>query len=741
MAAWFMVILVGFIIVPVSLGQSQTCSQAYECANQTTPESHQTSSLFNNGYKSHYGSSSFMTSTQPVYCNGAYSCAETSLISTSMAYCHGALSCSKVSNIHVNTPTPTPTEYSVMASGANAIAHATVSNAQIECSGEQGCAHSIIHAPGELLMATGAYSLLNATIDSVNGASTITIVFLGYYSGFGTNIICRTGQTCIIHCPFDDVVCTNLNLNCSNNCEINGNPYGYGNISPQDVWPYDSLIIVQTNDALCSSQVDAMRFDGSVSSVSNTLANTQGGPICCRGYQSCLSKNIQYTSVSNESIICSGQSSCSQSEVYSYGPVFCSGHYSCSDSSIITTATIYCQADFSCAGASISGSSTIYCGAARSCYQSVIQTNGVDLNLHLTGYHSAHNATVYCNSSDHCSIFCQGQDACYNLNVVCDGTCTISPPFQATCPFNIAGCSTTNTCTTCHETCEYCQCTACSQTCGALDCMTCATGYTLNVIYSDGTGQCTADATIKPYTQDTTDEPPETTKGPQDTTDEPPETTKGPQDTTDEPPETTKRPQDTTDEPQDSAVNALLESNLWMYVAIGAVVIGSFGVCCAFIYARKQRNKTMDNAARIPDEDKGAIGEDNADLIMCWLSATIGLPQYYATFMDNGYNSLDFISNISTKEELNDIGIKIKGHQTQLMVHIKQLKEAAEEQQNEGLCDERSHEKEGVKQTTTITKQTNDMEQGIVTKTDSLQAVYVTKSEDENGKTSGLYDV
>eukprot|EP01083_Nonionella_stella_P046692 125011_1 len=306
-------------------------------------------------------------------------------------------------------------------------------------------------------------------------------------------------------------------------------------------------------------------------------------------------------------------------------------------------------------------------------------------------------------------------------------------------------------------------------TAAGVDTVSEADSWKLDVVYGTNASCGDRGVTSTIHPQDTADESQDTTDESQDTTDEPQETTDGPM------------PQNTTNEPQDW----LLQFNLWLYVAIGAVIMCTFGLCCAIIWVRKHRNKAMrNNTAMIeveteavanvdvmPDddedvihdddedviqddkEDKGGIGEDNADLIQIWLNATVGLPQYYAIFMDNGYNSLDFISNISTKEELNDIGIKIKGHQTQLMVHIKQLKEAADEKENEDLYDEPSQEKEGKKQTVTITpvvcttkspsKQTSDMKQDklIVTKADSIQAAYVTKSEDENGTTSGLYSV
>eukprot|EP01083_Nonionella_stella_P159842 521888_1 len=82
-------------------------------------------------------------------------------------------------------------------------------------------------------------------------------------------------------------------------------------------------------------------------------------------------------------------------------------------------------------------------------------------------------------------------------------------------------------------------------------------------------------------------------------------------------------------------------------------------------------NETADSEAQHEDTP----GENNVDLVKSWLTATVGLPQYHATFIENGYSSLDVVSNIATKEDLSDIGIKIKGHQTQLLAHIQKLKD------------------------------------------------------------------
>ncbi|KAK7166713.1 hypothetical protein R3I93_006468 [Phoxinus phoxinus] len=70
----------------------------------------------------------------------------------------------------------------------------------------------------------------------------------------------------------------------------------------------------------------------------------------------------------------------------------------------------------------------------------------------------------------------------------------------------------------------------------------------------------------------------------------------------------------------------------------------------------------------IPQEKPASLAE--------WLSA-IGLNQYYQTLVQNGYDNMDFISDI-TLEDLKEIGITKLGHQKKLMLAVKRLSESPE---------------------------------------------------------------
>ena len=73
---------------------------------------------------------------------------------------------------------------------------------------------------------------------------------------------------------------------------------------------------------------------------------------------------------------------------------------------------------------------------------------------------------------------------------------------------------------------------------------------------------------------------------------------------------------------------------------------------------------------RVGDHDASDLGMVTVER---WLTESVGLPQYLGAFVQNGYESLEFVKAISAKEELSEIGIVLKGHQTQIMAKIKQL--------------------------------------------------------------------
>uniref|UniRef100_A0A8C3WZQ2 CASK interacting protein 1 n=1 Tax=Catagonus wagneri TaxID=51154 RepID=A0A8C3WZQ2_9CETA len=73
-----------------------------------------------------------------------------------------------------------------------------------------------------------------------------------------------------------------------------------------------------------------------------------------------------------------------------------------------------------------------------------------------------------------------------------------------------------------------------------------------------------------------------------------------------------------------------------------------------------------------PPKKLEAASEGKANLAV-WLS-TIGLAQYHKVLVDNGYENIDFIADI-TWEDLQEIGITKLGHQKKLMLAVRKLAE------------------------------------------------------------------
>eukprot|EP01083_Nonionella_stella_P180308 642585_1 len=59
-----------------------------------------------------------------------------------------------------------------------------------------------------------------------------------------------------------------------------------------------------------------------------------------------------------------------------------------------------------------------------------------------------------------------------------------------------------------------------------------------------------------------------------------------------------------------------------------------------------------------------------------WLTSKVKLPQYVSNFADNGYDSMEFVCDISTVDQLIEIGVTLRGHQTRIFAELKKLKEA-----------------------------------------------------------------
>eukprot|EP01083_Nonionella_stella_P167904 565448_1 len=115
---------------------------------------------------------------------------------------------------------------------------------------------------------------------------------------------------------------------------------------------------------------------------------------------------------------------------------------------------------------------------------------------------------------------------------------------------------------------------------------------------------------------------------------------------------------------------------------------------------QKEQSETNEKQRRQPDaipvnksddveemEGKRTDGDDGEgyDEVRHWLENTVKLGEYYENFVKNGMNDLDLIQTIEDKEDLEYLGITLKGHQIAIMRKIKQLKPGKEQDMNENV--------------------------------------------------------
>ncbi|XP_047221869.1 caskin-1 isoform X3 [Girardinichthys multiradiatus] len=83
------------------------------------------------------------------------------------------------------------------------------------------------------------------------------------------------------------------------------------------------------------------------------------------------------------------------------------------------------------------------------------------------------------------------------------------------------------------------------------------------------------------------------------------------------------------------------------------------------------RKKLLSEISKLPSTDW--LPDHKPANLADWLSH-LGLSQYYQVLVQNGYENIDFVSDISL-EDLQEIGISKLGHQKKLMLGVKRLKE------------------------------------------------------------------
>eukprot|EP01083_Nonionella_stella_P013452 37867_1 len=157
-----------------------------------------------------------------------------------------------------------------------------------------------------------------------------------------------------------------------------------------------------------------------------------------------------------------------------------------------------------------------------------------------------------------------------------------------------------------------------------------------------------------------------------------------------------------TDPPQTSLVSSkLMQPDTSKSRNNESVVVSVFVVCSVFVvilnvivvyfYVKGKKTNKVDNTVEIDKlcmekdaTDLNVVSDDNGKemdvrrqaqiLVMRWLTEIVQLPQYYGNFLENGYDDMEFVQDISEKSELADIGVNKVGHQVRILAKIELLK-------------------------------------------------------------------
>eukprot|EP01083_Nonionella_stella_P090585 253057_1 len=147
-------------------------------------------------------------------------------------------------------------------------------------------------------------------------------------------------------------------------------------------------------------------------------------------------------------------------------------------------------------------------------------------------------------------------------------------------------------------------------------------------------------------------------------------------------------------EGDDESVSSVYPANMTMYIVLGAVVICAIFLCLLMkkscgLKSNEQKLEDIDMMKVNEDDTKVSVVpfdstaketqrrrikmDENAIVLQSWLQQVVRLPIYYDLFVNNGYESIGFIKNITDREGLAEIGIVDLIHQEHIMKHIAKL--------------------------------------------------------------------
>eukprot|EP01083_Nonionella_stella_P093530 262174_1 len=424
--------LLHIISISSSSSLSSLCDNAYGCVNQSLINT-QNIRFYVGGYKAASGAFTSYTGG-PLSCDGGLSCHSMSSINHSQGelVCGGGTSCFNT-NIETNNQ-------NIKCHGFNSCASSRITSTEFEgsdlyCDGHLSCAHATIQHI-QTIHAKGAYSLYNATIfTNHSSANEFNLKLYGEFAAYKAQLICTSESTCKIYC-YGYNACYGFRMVCIGTCKIYPESLDITEQNPT-AFPLNRKTLFHTKtDETCNVNTSIV-FDNKVISHSESIvvATTNGGPICCRGVNSCAAaKHIGYRS----HMICSGVWACQNSDFHlNNHSIYCEAERSCFSANITDASTVLCFGTYGCESMTTRNTSQIICSADKSCKDAVFYSSGSDLNIYLIGYEAGIGANVYCNEGDVCHVICSGWHSCANTKVICGGSginCVVECDGDYGCP-------------------------------------------------------------------------------------------------------------------------------------------------------------------------------------------------------------------------------------------------------------------------------------------------------------------
>eukprot|EP01083_Nonionella_stella_P129277 392188_1 len=412
--------------------QNIECHAASQCIGQDISTAF---TVENRGYKSAFGPTTTISTADTIWCFGAFSCNSiSSATSTNNIACLGSNACVNVNPLTANSWT---------CRASHSCTHSTFIGTAIDsnifCAGFKSCAYSRFSGI-QTIEAYGAYTFYNSTIDSLNTLGPLVASFSGYHAGLSAKLTCQSGDTCTINCYGNG--CYMLYVHCPGSCTIN-TPTG-DSIAPinyatdlQTNLEYEPQQNTVDNDNACN-EAGAVTYDDNNEHFNGTdLHINSAVSLCCRGEHSC--GHITAASRVVSTIVCSGEGSCQGSQYTTQGgDIYCEAKDSCRTSLLSTTADVYCLGRRGCgsAPATIQNALHVYCMGFWACNSASISSKGLGHThyAYFLGSKSGKSGSYHCKTNDHCILYCGARDACLNLALTCEGTCTVYCDEDSMCP-------------------------------------------------------------------------------------------------------------------------------------------------------------------------------------------------------------------------------------------------------------------------------------------------------------------